>query len=136
MAADETIIAGQSVGKYILNMPYETILELLNEEKYVVRDLMEYTVVECSNIKFWISKKDKKAKQILVHGSFEGKFCDVIGIGSNLTQVKTFVGEWYQELDAYYVKNHIGICFQLYDEDDWNADTAPIEFISVFTPDL
>lgn len=77
---------------------------------------------------------------------FEGKFKNTIGIGSTLTDIKKYIGEYYDPYEiipTYDIKDCDGICFQLLDIDaltddyieyDYDAieKLLPIEYISIF----
>lgn len=70
--------------------------------------------------------------QIGVGGDFKGKYKNIIGIGSTLSDVKKFIGDYINEYDTYELEVEKGICFELEDIDDWNELTAPINYIYVF----
>lgn len=70
--------------------------------------------------------------QIGVERDFKGKYKNIIGLGSTLTDVKNSVGNYVNVYDTYEMKTDKGICFELEDIDDWDELKAPIEHIYVF----
>lgn len=70
--------------------------------------------------------------QIGVGDDFQEKYKNIIGIGSTLSDIKKFVGNYVNVYDTYEMEVEKGICFELEDIDDWDELTAPIEYVYVF----
>ena len=124
------IIPGVRIGNVDLNITKNQLLEIIKndyEEHFRENDL----VIEIENAKFWIAS-DGKVDQIGVGGDFKGKYKNIIGIGSTLSDVKKFIGDYINIYDTYEMEAEKGICFELEDIDDWDEQKAPIEYIYVF----
>lgn len=136
MSDKHKIIPGIRVGKYYLGMSINELLNNLSKEhiNYQIQPLNNPVKIKTSNITFWI--KDDLIDQIMVHNNFSGKFRDFIGIGSTLSDVLNFVGNWksgYYDIAPIYVLVDVpGICFELEDEDYWDEKEAPIKYISIY----
>lgn len=76
----------------------------------------------------------------VVEASHIGEF--YIGIGSTLTDVLKYIGNYKEVYDTYELENILGICFELEDVDEWDWDgdweelAAPIEWIFVYDLDF
>ena len=129
------IIPGKGIGKLRLGMSRAQVEETIKE--YTVDARCATDVLMCGDVQIWVHKEKDAVTQILVEGSFKGKFAGIIGIGSTLSDVQNLLHlEWYDDLDATHLKGVPGICFELVDTDDeydWDELTAPIEYISVFS---
>ncbi len=127
---DGDIIPAVGISNIKLNSTKEELLKVLKRD-FKERFREEDSIIEIENAKFWIAS-DGKVDQIGVGGDFKGKYRDVIGLGSTLTDVKALVGNYVNVYDTYEMEMDKGICFELEDIDDWDELTAPIEFIYVF----
>ena len=127
---DEPIIPGVGIGNIKLNMTKDQLIAILGKD-YKERFRECDSVIEIENSKFWVSE-DGKIDQIGVEGDFKGKYKGIIGIGSTLSEVKKFIGNYVQVYDTYEMENEEGICFELEDIDDWDPLVAPIDHIYVF----
>ena len=127
---DEPIIPGVGIGNIKLNITKDQLIVLIGND-YKESLLGRGTRIEIENAKFWISE-DGKIYQIGVEGDFKGKYKGIIGIGSTLSEVKKFIGNYVQVYDTYEMENEEGICFELEDIDDWDPLVAPIDHIYVF----
>ena len=127
---DGPIIPGVGIGNIKLNMTKDQLISILGND-FNERFRENDSVIEVENAKFWISE-DGKIDQIGVEKDFNGKYKELIGIGSTLSDVKKFIGNYIQVYDTYEVENEKGICFELEDIDDWDPLVAPIEYIFVF----
>jgi len=127
------IIPKQGIGNFMLGMTFDEIKSMVDD--FCIEEHRNVFIVVCDNIQFWIKNETKKCKQILVTGDFSGKFNDIIGIGTTLDDIEKLGYEWYDDLDAYFIKGIDGICFELADTDEevWDELTAPIAHISVFS---
>lgn len=130
---DGPVIPGVSIGNFKLGMEEEKLLEMLGED-YTTRK-REYDVIySVENAGFWVAE-DGKVDQIGVKGDFKGKYREVIGIGSTLSDVKRLVGNYKYVYSTYEMEEDKGICFELEDIEDWDELKAPIEYIFVFRID-
>ena len=127
---DGPIIPGVGIGNIKLNITKDQLIVLIGND-YKESLLGRGTRIEIENAKFWISE-DGKIYQIGVEGDFKGKYKGIIGIGSALSEVKKFIGNYVQVYDTYEMENEEGICFELEDIDDWDPLVAPIDHIYVF----
>ena len=127
---DGPIIPGVGIGNIKLNITKDQLIVLIGND-YKESLLGRGTRIEIENAKFWISE-DGKIYQIGVEGDFKGKYKGIIGIGSTLSEVKKFIGNYVQVYDTYEMENEEGICFELEDIDDWDPLVAPIDHIYVF----
>lgn len=125
-----SIIPGVGIGNVNLNITKNQLLEIIKDD-YKERFREIGSVIEIENAKFWISS-DGKVDQIGVGGDFAGKYKNIIGIGSTLSDVKKFIGNYVNVYDTYEIEAEKGICFELEDIDDWDELKAPIEYIYVF----
>ncbi|MDR1699850.1 MAG: hypothetical protein LBR68_01495 [Lachnoclostridium sp.] len=131
------ILPGLSISNIRLGITKEELIELIGKD-YEQNDSKYTTIITVENAGFWISAEKKRINQIGVWGDFQGKYKDIIGIGSTLEDVKKHIGEYDNEWDTYGVVNDKGICFELgdtEDDDKWDELTAPIEIIFVYTED-
>lgn len=128
------IVPGERIGDIRLGMCFKELRQIVGE--FEIRDLADYEVIVCADIKIWVSKERDEATQILVQGGFKGKYMDMIGLGSTLTDVQNLLkATWHEDLDTYVIDDAPGMCFELGDSGDdtyWDEMTAPIEYISVF----
>ena len=127
------VIAGQRIGSIGLNITKDELINIIgNDYKILVQETC--IIIEIENARFWISS-DGKVDQIGVGKGFEGKYKNVIGLGSTLNEVKKYVGNYINVYDTFEIENESGICFELGDVEEWeewNELKAPIEFIYVF----
>ena len=118
----------------LLDMSFDEITNIVKD--FEIRDLEEYSVITCGNVRIWVNNDTDKASQILVKNGFEGKYDNKIGLGSTLNDIVNMGYEWYEELDAYFIRGIDGFCFELADvenlDDEWDELSAPIEYICVF----
>lgn len=111
---DGEIIAGLSISNFKLDITREELLDIIGEE-YEESEINETdTTITIENAEFWITA-DGKVHQIAVWGDFQGKYRDIIGIGSTLEDVKKYIGNYDEEYDDY-----------------WDELKAPIESICVY----
>lgn len=128
---NEEIVPGVGIGIYQLGWSYEELMRNLSEN-YTVEERVDCNIIKTDKYMFWVNKGTNCISQITVYKEFEGKFLNVIGLGSTLRDIKQHVGEWIEEHDVYVIKHYPGICFELLDEDEWDELKSPIEFITVF----
>ena len=95
---DEPIIPGVGIGNIKLNMTKDQLIAILGKD-YKERFRECDSVIEIENAKFWVSE-DGKIDQIGVEGDFKGKYKGIIGIGSTLSEVKKFIGNYVQVYDT------------------------------------
>ncbi|MDQ0062437.1 hypothetical protein [Paenibacillus harenae] len=81
------IIAGHCIGKFVLGLTKNELLELI-DFPYNMKETPDSINVESENIDFFIDKHTGKLFTISVFGDFRGKFQNQIRIGSTLTDVK------------------------------------------------
>jgi hypothetical protein len=128
---DGEIIPGKRIGVYEIGWDFETLKRYLtNNHRVEDREGKIVIIEDC--IKFWIDKETNTVTQISVYGDFQGKFKNVIGIGSTLADIERYIGRWEEELGVYILPDYPGICFELRDEDEWNELKTPIEYISIY----
>lgn len=125
------IVPGIGIGEYLLEWDFNTLKNHISND-FQIDERTNCYVVNIPNYKFWIDKSSNIIYQISVYDNLEGRFLGIIGIGSTLKDVEEHIGKWVQEFDTYTVPHYPGICFELVDEDDWEQQSAPIEFISVY----
>lgn len=124
------VIAGQRIGSIGLNITKDELIIIIgNDYNILVQETC--IIIEIENARFWISS-DGKVDQIGVGKGFEGKYKNIIGLGSTLNEVKKYVGNYINVYDTFEIENESGICFELGDVEEWNELKAPIEFIYVF----
>lgn len=131
---DAEILPGKSIGAFYLGMCFGDIKKIV--KSFGVDDRETCDVLTCGDISFWVDKEKDSCFQILVESDFQGKYDGKIGVGSTLSDINSLGLEWYENLDAYFIKGVHGICFELADteneEDEWDELTAPIAFITVY----
>lgn len=93
------ILPGVRIGNVSLNITKNQLLEIIKNE-YKERFRENDSVIEIENAKFWIAS-DGKVDQIGVGGDFKGKYKNIIGIGSTLSDVKKFIGDYINVYDTY-----------------------------------
>lgn len=125
------IIEGKRIGIFHLGSKLETLKKGLTNNYKVEERLEKFIIIE-KNIKFWIDKRNNTITQISVYRNFKGKFKGGIGIGSTLSDVERYIGNWKEQCGVYILPEYPGICFELKDDDDWNELETPIEYISIF----
>lgn len=126
------VVEASHIGDFYIGMPKKKLFSMIGPV-YRISHINETVSVE--NAKFWFDKRDK-VRQIGVTKGFQGKFRDVIGIGSTLTDVLQYIGKYEEEYDTYEPVDTPGVCFELEDVDDWEELTAPIEWIFVYDSDF
>ena len=132
------VVEASHIGEFYIGMSKKELLRLLNTEYEEDTERNHYIVIETGNAMFWIDRESSKIKQIGVTKGFEGKFRDKIGIGSTLTNVLKYIGNYKEVYDTYELEDIPGICFELEDVDEWDWDgdweelAAPIEWIFVY----
>ena len=144
---DAEIIAGDRIGNVYLGMTYEEFCNLYGDS-----DKSEKISYSCSfrilfeNFMVLFSNNEKTLDEITVFGDFKGKFKNTIRIGSTLTDVEKYIGDYYEPYEivpTYALKDYDGICFELLDLDaltddyieyDYDAieKLLPIEYITIF----
>ena len=144
---DSEIIAGDRIGNIYLGMTYEEFSTLYGDD-----DKSEEVRYSCSfrilfeNFMVLFSNDEKKLDEITVLGDFKGKFRNIIGIGSTLSDVEKYIGDYYEAYEicpTYAIKDCDGICFELLDIDaltddyiEYDYDSIekllPIEYITIF----
>ena len=122
------IIPGIGIGKFKLGMSRSEITSMFGSD-YKERELGIGSQIITENALFWFC--ENSLTQIGVTKGFEGKYNN-IGIGSTLTDVKKYFGDYEYNCYTYNPICKKGICFELKDVDDWEELTAPIEWIFVF----
>lgn len=131
---DGPIIAGGGIGNMKLGITQKELLSIIGDD-YKEEKLGIGKRITSDNVKFWINDEGK-VDQIGVGKDFKGKYKGIIGIGSTLSDVKKYIGNYVEVYDTYEIENEKGICFELEDVDDWDELTAPIEYIYVFQQNL
>ena len=127
------IIPGKSIGEFYLGMCFADIQKRVHDFK--IEDGETCDILMCGDIRFWVDKEKDSCFQILVEGDFTGKYDNKIGLGTTLKDINKMGLEWYEDLDAYFIKGIDGICLELGDTEDdeeWDELSAPIETISVY----
>lgn len=124
------VIPNIGIGKYSLNMSKKELLDIIGKD-YEERVRKKDSIISIENANFWISS-DGKVDQIGVSKGFEGKYKNIIGIGSTLAEIQEKLGAYVEAGDTYELEFEKGICFELEDVEDWEELTAPIEFIYVY----
>ena len=141
---DSEIIAGDRIGNIYLGMTYEEFCNLYgyNDKSEETSDSFK---ISFENFMVWFTNDEKKLDEIIVFGDFKGKYKSNIGIGSTLSDIEKYVGDYYvayEIIPTYAIKDCDGICFQLLDigaftdefDDDYEnyENIIPIEYISIF----
>ena len=129
-----TIVPGVRIGPVSLTDSEEYILQILGAYAVEWRELDGVRILRAGPYRVWFDRESGRALQITVGQGFRGCYLGRIGIGSTLRDVEQIAGPLRDEYDAYHLERAPGICFELEDIDDWDEWTAPIEFISVFSP--
>lgn len=124
------IIPGVCIGNIKLGITQEELLKIIDRD-YKEQSLEMGAILAIENAKFWIAS-DGKVDQIGVENNFKGRYKGVIGLGSTLSDLKNYIGNYIQVHDTYELENEKGICFELEDVDNWNELTAPMDHIYVF----
>lgn len=128
------ILPAQGIGAFSLGMSYNQIMELTKD--FEIEELDNSFIIICADVKLWIDKDSEKCTQILVQKDFKGKYHGSIGIGSTLADINRLGLEWYEDLDAYFIRDIEGICFEIADtentDDKWDEKQMPIAYIAVF----
>lgn len=124
------IIPGVCIGNIKLGITQEELLEIIDRD-YKEQPLEMGAILAIENAKFWIAS-DGKVDQIGVEKDFKGRYKGFIGLGSTLSDLKHYIGNYIQVYDTYELENEKGICFELEDVDNWDELTAPIDHIYVF----
>lgn len=131
---DGAIYPGEGIGEISLNMTKKELLKIMGSD-FKKRKIASGSVIEVENAAFWLDKKNR-VDQIGVHGDFKGKFNDIIGIGSTLSDVKKYIGNYVPVDVPYELEDFKGIGFELGDMDEfddyWDELAAPIERIFVW----
>lgn len=131
---DGSIIPGVGISNIKLGISREALLNIIGDS-YEEENLNPGSILIIENAKFWIAS-DGKVDQIGVEKDFRGKYENIIGIGSTMSDVKKYFGDYVDIYDTYEIKNIDGMCFELEDvkdyDDEWDELTAPIEFIYVY----
>ncbi len=127
----DTIVPGKQIGNLKLGEKIDDSLDTLPDD-FTITTLKELLLYDFNSVKVWVEKGSHRIIQIGVTKGFQGSFLSKITIGSTLTDLGNFVGEWYEYQDTYRLKDFLGICFELKDIEDWEEQTAPIESIYVF----
>ncbi|SFR69503.1 hypothetical protein [Anaeromicropila populeti] len=127
------IIPGIGISNISLGITKEELIHLIGIE--YEEEIFEFiSIIIVENAKFWFTN-DGKLYQIGVSKDFQGKYKNVIGIGSTLKEVKEKFGDYNEEHNTYEIENDKGMCFELEDVDydeEWDELTAPIEYIYVY----
>lgn len=138
---DGEVVPGKGIGPIRLGMTSEQVRDLVDE--FTIEDLDDHYIFVAGDVQIWMNKAQNKVTQIMVFGDFKGRYAGVIGVGSTLEDVESILKkDWYEELDAYFIKDVPGICFQLTDDADdaWDENEdyeiferkAPIGYLSIF----
>lgn len=126
----ENIEPEVGIGEFKIDMSKEELLKKLG----TVYTIQEDNSVSIGNATFWLDN-DNKVYKISVEKVYGGKFLGHIGIGSTLTDIKKYVGDFYKKGATYELKDYPGISFGIGDEGyDYTCDEiqAPIKEIIVF----
>lgn len=131
---DGPIIPGVGIGNIQLNISKKELINIIGNS-YKEQKLGIGYKFDIENASFWLGE-DNCVYQIGVRGEFNGKFKEVIGIGSTFRDVKKYVGNYTYEYYTYNLDGIKGICFELEQpcdlDEEWDELTAPIEWIFVF----
>ena len=142
---DSKIIAGDRIGNVYLGMTYEKFCNLYGYNDKSEENSIRFKIT-LENFSVWFTSDKKIINEIIVFGDFKGKFKNTIGIGSTLTDVEKYIGDYYEPYEivpTYALKDCDGICFELLDIDaltddyieyDYDAieKLLPIEYITIF----
>ena len=132
------VVEASHIGDFYIGMPKKKLFSMIGP---VYEICYVNGTISVENAKFWLDEKDE-VSQIGVTKGFEGKFRDIIGIGSTLTDVLKYIGNYKEVYDTYELEDIPGICFELEDVDEWDWDgdweelAAPIEWIFVYDLDF
>ncbi|GGH61400.1 hypothetical protein GCM10008014_36800 [Paenibacillus silvae] len=107
------IINGKSVGCYQLGWTIQKLKEKISGDFTEESLAHHYTITTTKNIKFWIAKEKNIVTQIMVFGSYNGKFEDSIGIGSTISDLRQIGMNYSKEDYIYTLPDYPGICFEL-----------------------
>jgi len=128
------IIPGKSIGVFKLGMSFDDIKRITKDFEVDERETCD--VLICGDISFWVDREKDSCYQILVENDFQGRYDNKIGLGMTLSEINALGLEWYEDLDAYFIKDVSGICFELADaeneDDEWDELTTPITYITVY----
>ncbi len=131
---DGAICPGEGIGEISLNMTKKELRKIIGSD-FRERKIASGSLIEVENAMFWIDKNNR-VDQIGVNGDFKGKFKGIIGIGSTMSDVKKYIGNYVPVDVTYELEDFKGICFELGDmdefEDYWDELAAPIERIYVW----
>ena len=125
---DGEIIPCVGIGEFKLGMSLSEITNILGSD-CKERELGIGSQIITENARFWF--RENSLVQIGVTKGFEGKYNN-IGIGSTLTDVKKYFGDYECNCDTYNPIGKKGMCFELEDIDDWEELSVPIEWIFIF----
>jgi hypothetical protein len=129
------IIPGQEAGGIRLGSNVEETLKgvsgLFEIERHNVPGAGESRSLRYSsaNIDLWV--KDNIIWQIMLHGDYQGKVLDKVGIGSTLADVRKYLGDIKVDMDNIIVKGLPGVAF----EPEKDDESSPIIEIYVYEPD-
>jgi hypothetical protein len=85
-------------------------------------------VYRSQSVDVWV--EDRKIVQIMVHGQYEGRLLNHVGIGSTLDEVRAYLGSVdLDEEDNMVVKERGGFCFEI----DPDARPSRVTAIYVFS---
>lgn len=132
------IVEAKQIGSFKIGMSLDTLMRKLKDigiEHVEVQNIYLATLITCLPYRFWVDDDSKEITQITVSSGYDGKFLNVIGIGSKMRDIQSVAGDFYSDQDVYKLKNYKGICFELGDtdeDDSWDELDAPIEYISVY----
>ncbi len=131
-----SIIPGLSIDKYCLNWTKQDLIPHLNKN-YKIANLSRSYLLNYKQFSFWIKQENDKIYQIGVKGEYAGKLFGKIGIGSTLSDVQKYFGDWKEELNIYIIANCEGVCFEISDndtEEELEQDKMPISAIYIYDP--
>lgn len=105
----------------------------------LVKHLPAHDLYVGGDIQIWLHRATDYVTQIMVYGSFGGKFADRFGVDSYLCDIEDYLREKAnRRLDTYLFTSVGGICFELndiegdWDDEEWFKANAPIKYISIF----
>ncbi|MEK4237516.1 hypothetical protein [Paenibacillus sp. FSL H7-0714] len=127
------IIPGLSVGDFKIGCSMEEVLNKVSFEYHVEFGVHEGRahIIEGDCIKFFFDFETKNLVQITVFSDYKGKFQNLIGIGTVLSELKDVVIYEVDEEDMDCSIEFPGYNGIRINTEKWDDDT-PIKFISVY----
>ncbi|MBH5317205.1 hypothetical protein I6N90_05200 [Paenibacillus sp. GSMTC-2017] len=124
----DAIIAGERVGKYVLGITLEELLQII-DAPYKLTETIDIINIDCEDINFFIWKKTNRLTTITVFDNFKGKYLNEICIGSSLEELegKVIEGLEFDSMENEYTLD--GITFSFINE----KGTKQLEYMVIWT---